>query len=65
MDPVELTDGRLLLRLPDRADVDDITRACQDPELQRWIPVPVPYRADHGRQWVDDSARAPGPTTAS
>jgi len=55
MDPVELSDDRLLLRLPVRADVDDITRACQDPELQRWIPVPVPYQRIHGEQWVDDS----------
>jgi RimJ/RimL family protein N-acetyltransferase len=55
MDPVELSDDRLLLRLPVRADVDDITRACQDPELQRWIPVPVPYDRVHGTQWVDDT----------
>jgi RimJ/RimL family protein N-acetyltransferase len=55
MDPVELSDDRLLLRLPVRADVDDITLACQDPELQRWIPVPVPYERVHGEQWVDDT----------
>jgi RimJ/RimL family protein N-acetyltransferase len=58
MDPVELSDDRLLLRLPVRADVDDITRACQDPELQRWIPVPVPYERVHGEQWVDDGERS-------
>src|SRR4051794_35343028 len=34
MDPVELSDGRLVLRLPTEEDVDEITRACQDPELQ-------------------------------
>jgi RimJ/RimL family protein N-acetyltransferase len=55
MDPVELSDDRLLLRLPVRTDVDDITLACQDPELQRWIPVPVPYERVHGEQWVDDT----------
>jgi RimJ/RimL family protein N-acetyltransferase len=55
MDPVELSDDRLLLRLPVRADVDDITLACQDPELQRWIPVPVPYEHVHGQQWVEDT----------
>ena len=43
MDPVEISDDRLLLRLPTRGDVGDITRACRDPELQQWIPVPVPY----------------------
>lgn len=55
MDPVDLSDDRLLLRLPVRGDVDEITRACQDPELQRWIPVPVPYERMHGEQWVDDT----------
>jgi RimJ/RimL family protein N-acetyltransferase len=58
MDPVELSDDRLLLRLPVRADVGDITLACQDAELQRWIPVPVPYERIHGEQWVDDSPRS-------
>ena len=58
MDPVELSDDRLLLRLPVAADVDDITLACQDPELQRWIPVPVPYERVHGEQWVEDTRRS-------
>jgi len=58
MDPVELSDDRLLLRLPVRADVDDITLACRDLELQRWIPVPVPYERIHGEQWVDDTSRS-------
>ncbi|MDQ1617517.1 MAG: hypothetical protein QOE19_86 [Actinomycetota bacterium] len=58
MDPVELSDERLLLRLPTEADVDEITLACQDPELQRWIPVPVPYGRHHGAQWVRDTPRS-------
>ena len=58
MDPVELSDDRLLLRLPVPGDVDDITRACQDPELQRWIPVPVPYTRADGEQWVEDTRRS-------
>jgi RimJ/RimL family protein N-acetyltransferase len=58
MDPVELSDDRLLLRLPVEADVDDITRACQDPVLQRWIPVPVPYERIHAEQWVADTERS-------
>jgi RimJ/RimL family protein N-acetyltransferase len=55
MDPVELTDGRLVLRQPTEDDVDEITRACQDAELQRWIPVPVPYERQHGSEWVADT----------
>ena len=51
-EPVPLTDGRLLLRLPDERDVDPITAACQDPELARWVPVPVPYDTSHARDFV-------------
>jgi RimJ/RimL family protein N-acetyltransferase len=58
MVPVELSDDRLLLRQPAMGDVDDITRACQDPELQRWIPVPVPYQRADGEQWVEDTPRS-------
>lgn len=57
MDPVELSDDRLLLRLPAGADVDQIMRACQDEVLQRWIPVPVPYEREHAAQWVGESPR--------
>jgi RimJ/RimL family protein N-acetyltransferase len=47
MDPVELTDGTIVLRTVSLDDVDDITEACQDPETQRWTTVPVPYKRDH------------------
>src|SRR6476659_4072460 len=41
---MELTDGSLLLRLPEERDAEDIRAACQDPEIPRWIPViPQPY----------------------
>ena len=58
MDPVELSDDRLLLRLPTAADIDPITLACQDEELQRWIPVPVPYATEHAVAWVQDTPRS-------
>ena len=35
--------ARLVLRPPRQDDVDDILRASQDPESQRWLPIPVPY----------------------
>jgi RimJ/RimL family protein N-acetyltransferase len=38
--------ARLVLRPPRQDDADDITRASQDPESQRWLPVPVPYTRD-------------------
>lgn len=47
MDPVTLRTPRLVLRPPALDDVDAITAACQDPAIQRYVPVPVPYaRAD-------------------
>lgn len=43
MRPLTLTTERLELRAFTTADVDDVTAACQDPEIARWIPVPAPY----------------------
>jgi len=44
---------RLVLR-PYRPDDDDeVFRACQDPETQRWISaIPLPYTPDVAREWV-------------
>lgn len=51
-EPVTLTDARLLLRLPEERDVAAITEACQDPDIARWVPVPVPYETSHAREFV-------------
>lgn len=51
---VTLTDGWLLLRLPDERDVEAITAACQDPTLARWVPVPQPYERHHAEEVVAD-----------
>jgi RimJ/RimL family protein N-acetyltransferase len=40
---VTLRTERLLLRPWAEADIDAITAACQDPEIQRYVPVPAPY----------------------
>ena len=47
-----LTDGTLVLRLPRDADAPAIAAACADPEIARWIPVPVPYRLEDARAFV-------------
>ena len=47
-----LTDGTLVLRLPREADAPAIAAACADPEIARWIPVPVPYRLEDARTFV-------------
>jgi RimJ/RimL family protein N-acetyltransferase len=57
MDPVALEDERLLLRVPELADVPAVTAACQDPEVQRWTTVPSPYTEKDARWFVEDYAR--------
>jgi RimJ/RimL family protein N-acetyltransferase len=47
-----LTDGVVLLRLPRDADAPSIAAACRDPEIARWIPVPVPYDLEDARTFV-------------
>ena len=47
-----LTDSTLVLRLPRDADAPAIAAACADPEIARWIPVPVPYRLEDARAFV-------------
>ena len=50
---MELRDGDLVLRSFTIEDVPAITRACQDPEIQRWIPViPRPYTDEDARSFV-------------
>ena len=45
--------GRLLMRPPVEADVDPITRACQDPDDQRWLSMlPSPYTRDAAVEFV-------------
>jgi RimJ/RimL family protein N-acetyltransferase len=46
--PPTLTDGVVTLRPWRPADAPDIARACSDPEIARWLPVPVPYTESDG-----------------
>ena len=51
-----LTGLRVLLR-PCRADdADAVFDACQDPEVQRWTTVPVPYGSDDAVHFVTQIA---------
>lgn len=38
-----LADDAVLLRVPRLEDAPAIAAACADPEIARWVPVPVPY----------------------
>jgi RimJ/RimL family protein N-acetyltransferase len=55
--PPELTDGSLILRAWREEDAPAVLAACQDPEIQHWLPVPVPYLDEHARGFVIDFAR--------
>jgi RimJ/RimL family protein N-acetyltransferase len=55
----ELADDAVRLRAPSAADVPAITKACQDPDIQHFTFVPVPYREEHARDWIEGApARA-------
>lgn len=52
-----LRDEQVALR-PWRAnDAAAVLEACQDPEIQRWMDVPVPFLAQHADEFVGDRAR--------
>lgn len=48
---------RLTLSPVAPSDADDICRACQDPEISHWTPVPSPYTAADA-EWFVEFARA-------
>lgn len=47
---------RLVLRPWREQDIDAITEACQDPETQRYVPIPVPYFRSHAEAYVRESS---------
>jgi RimJ/RimL family protein N-acetyltransferase len=50
---VVATDGVVTLRRWSEVDVDAITTACQDEQIQHWIPmIPRPYRREHALSYV-------------
>jgi RimJ/RimL family protein N-acetyltransferase len=56
---VELRGERVVIRGWRPSDAPAVYAACQDPEIQRWIPfIPRPYTEAHAREFV--AGRAPG-----
>lgn len=47
-----LADGRIAVRPPAVRDVPAITRACQDPDIQRYTRVPSPYTEEDARAFL-------------
>ena len=55
---VELTDGDLLLRRWRPGDAKAVFESCQDPAIQRWTRVPLPYTLQDAHDFVgSDQAR--------
>jgi RimJ/RimL family protein N-acetyltransferase len=50
---VELREGTIVLRPWREEDADAVYAACQDPEIQHWMPlIPRPYTLDDARAFV-------------
>jgi len=52
VEPPVLYTPRLHIRAFTDGDVDAVHHACQDPEIQRWTTVPVPFLRAHAEQFV-------------
>ncbi|WP_426562257.1 GNAT family N-acetyltransferase [Angustibacter sp. McL0619] len=56
MQPPTLTDDEqpdaITLRQHTVADVDACLQMCQDPQMQRWTTVPVPYQRQHAEEFI-------------
>ncbi|MET8247174.1 GNAT family N-acetyltransferase [Streptomyces sp. NPDC005202] len=53
MEPVTLTTDRLLLRTVGPQDTDAVYAAAQDPDIQRWTPIPSPYLPEHAQSFTE------------
>lgn len=57
-EPPTLTDGVVRLRPWAPTDAPFVFTTCQDPQIQRWTRVPVPYTEADGVEFVGSFARA-------
>ncbi|MDN4161108.1 GNAT family N-acetyltransferase [Nocardioides abyssi] len=55
--PPTLTDGVITLRPWKRTDAPGVLKACQDADIQHWLPVPVPYLPEHAEGFVDEFSK--------
>ncbi len=54
LEPVDLTAGTLHLRPWQPYHATEVHTICQDPDIQRWTRVPVPYGEDDARGFVGE-----------
>jgi len=53
---VTLDDYGITLRELRASDAPLITIACNDPEIQRWLPLPSPYTVEHAEWYIREFA---------
>ena len=49
---LRISDETVTLRSFTLDDVNDVTAACQDPEIIRWTTIPSPYTENHARAFI-------------
>ena len=59
-----ITDGTLLLRLPEERDLEAMVAACQDPEIPRWTLGPSPYTWADAEAWLPHARETAAAGTA-
>jgi RimJ/RimL family protein N-acetyltransferase len=50
---VTLTDGVVTLRMVRPTDADAVYRACQDPLIARFVPIPQPYTREIAKEFAE------------
>jgi RimJ/RimL family protein N-acetyltransferase len=50
--------SKVLLRPWTPHDAESVFTACQDPDIQRWVPVPSPYALSDAVEYVTETAPA-------
>ncbi|MFE3324506.1 GNAT family N-acetyltransferase [Streptomyces sp. NPDC059176] len=52
MQPITLVTERLRIVPFSAEDAEEVRAACQDPDIQRWIPIPSPYELRDAEEFV-------------
>jgi RimJ/RimL family protein N-acetyltransferase len=52
VEPPKIIKDGVVIRAWRADDAESVERACQDPDIQRWTSVPVPYRREHADYFV-------------
>ncbi|CAM3347388.1 GNAT family N-acetyltransferase [Stackebrandtia soli] len=57
-EPLTATFDGLVLRPFVAADAPLVAEGCNDPQTQRWVPLPYPYTMDHAIDWTTVASHA-------